>query len=193
MEEIIVATNNEGKLREIKEILKGYNLKSLKEIGCSIDVVEDGDTFEENAKKKAKEFSEFLNKPCLADDSGLCIDYLDGWPGVNTAREVGRSKDEFNIILEKLKDVPDEKRTAKAICCIAYYNKEEFIIGRGELVGKIAFERRGENGFGFDVIFELENGKTLAELTDEEKNRVSIRYLALMDLEKKINQLDNFM
>lgn len=190
MRNIIVATNNEGKLKEIREILKGYNIKSLKEIGCSIDVVEDCDSFEENAKKKAKEISEFLSKPCLADDSGLCIDYLDGWPGVNTAREVGRSKEDFNIILEKLKNVPEEKRTAKAICCIAYYNKGKVVVGKGELVGKIAFERRGENGFGFDVIFELENGKTLAELTDEEKNRISIRYLALMDLKKKI---DNFM
>jgi len=186
MEEIIVATNNEGKLKEIKQILKEYNLKSLKEIGCSIDVVEDGDTFEENAKKKAKEISEFLKLPCLADDSGLCIDYLDAWPGVNTARAVGRNKEDFNIILEKLKDVPEDKRTARAICCIAYCNKEKLVIGKGELVGKIALERRGNNGFGFDVIFELENGKTLAELTDEEKNSISIRYLALMDLKEKI-------
>lgn len=186
MEEIIVATNNKGKLKEIKEILKGYNLKSLKEVNCDIDVVEDSDSFEGNAKKKAKEISELLNKPCLADDSGLCIDYLDGWPGIHTARAIGREKDDFSIILEKLKGVPSEKRTARAICCIAYYNKGKIILGKGELIGKIAFERRGENGFGFDVIFELENGKTLAELTDEEKNKISIRYLAIMDLKRKL-------
>lgn len=189
MEEIIVATNNEGKLNEIKEILKEYNLKSLKDVGCKIDVVEDCDTFEGNSKKKAKEISEFLDKPCLADDSGLCIDCLDGWPGVYTGRTIGKNKENLNLILEKLMEVPKEKRIARVICYIAYYNKGEFIIGKGELIGKISFEKRGKNGFGFDEIFELDNGKTLAELPGEEKNIISARYLALMDLKDKINSL----
>ena len=189
MEEIIVATNNEGKLKEIKEILKEYNLKSLREVGCEIDVIEDCDTFEGNAKKKALEISEAINKPCLADDSGLCIDYLDGFPGVHTARAMGRDKESFNLILEKLKGVPKEKRTARVICYMVYYNKGKFVIGKGEVLGKIAFERKGNNGFGFDEIFELDNGKTLGELSTKEKNKISARYLALMDLKKKINNL----
>jgi len=186
MEEIIVATNNEGKLKEIKEILKGYNLKSLKEVGCNIEVVEDCDTFEGNSKKKAKEISEFLNKPCLADDSGLCIDYLQGWPGVYTSRIIGKNKENLGLILKKLEGVPTEKRVARFICYISYYDKGKFVIGKGEIVGKIALNGRGDNGFGFDEIFELENGKTLGELTTEEKNEISARKLALMDLEMKM-------
>jgi len=186
MEEIIVATNNEGKLKEIKEILSGYNLKSLKEINCNVDVIEDCDTFEGNSKKKAKEISELLNKPCLADDSGLCIDYLNGWPGVYTGRTIGKNKENLGLILEKLEGISAEKRIARAICYMVYYNKGEFVIGKGELVGKIAFDRRGDNGFGFDEIFELEDGRTLAELPSKEKNKISARYLALMDLKNKI-------
>lgn len=188
MEEIIIATNNEGKLKEIKEILKGYSIKSLKEIGCKIDVIEDCDSFEGNAKKKAKEISEFLNKPCLADDSGLCIDYLDGWPGIYTGRIIGKNKENLGLILEKLEGIPAEKRTARAVCYMAYYHNGEYIIRKGELVGKITFERRGENGFGFDELFELENGRTLAELSSEEKNKISARYLALIDLIEKIKK-----
>ena len=92
MKEILIATNNKGKLEEIKEILNDYNLLSLKDIGCKVDVDEDGKTFEENAIKKAKEISEITNMPCIADDSGLCIDVLNGWPGVHTARFLGRKK-----------------------------------------------------------------------------------------------------
>ena len=189
MREIIVATNNKGKLKEIKEILKDYNLKTLKEVNCEIEVVEDTGTFEGNSKKKAKETSEILNKPCIADDGGLCIDYLDGWPGVYTGRTIGKNKENLGLILEKLEGVAEEKRTARAICYMAYYNKGEFIIGKGELVGKIAFERRGCNGFGFDEVFELEDGRTLAELSSEEKNEISARYLALMDLKRKIEEI----
>lgn len=186
MKEIIVATNNNGKIKEIKEILKGYNIKSLKEVNCEIDVIEDADTFEGNAKKKARVISEFLNKPCLADDSGLCIDYLDGWPGVYTGRIIGKNKENLDLVLEEMEGVPEEKRTARAICYMVYYNQGEFVIGKGELVGKIAFERKGNNGFGFDEVFELEDGRTLAELTSEEKNKISARYLALMDLKNII-------
>jgi len=187
MEEIIVATNNKWKIKEIKEILKEYNLKTLEEVGIDIEVVEDADTFEGNAKKKAKEISDFLNKPCLADDSGLCIDYLNRWPGVYTGRIIGKNKENLNLILEKLEGISKEKRIARAICYMVYYNKGEFIIGKGELIGKIAFTRRGENGFGFDEVFELEDGRTLAELSKEEKNKISARYLAIMDLKEKMN------
>ena len=108
MKKIVVATNNEGKLKEIREILKNYQLVSLKDINCNIEVDEDKNTFEGNAKKKAKEISEKVNMPCIADDSGLCIDKYDGWPGVHTARFLGEnstSKQRNEYILEKMKNL----------------------------------------------------------------------------------------
>ena len=107
MEKIIVATNNEGKLKEIKEILDNYKLLSLKEVGMSIEVIEDGKTFKENALKKAKEVFKITNISCIADDSGLCIDIFDGWPGIKTARFLGENvaqKDRNKYILEKMKE-----------------------------------------------------------------------------------------
>ena len=91
MKKIIVATNNQGKLKEIKEILNNYELLSLKEVGCNIEIEEDADTFEGNSLKKAKEISKITNMPCIADDSGLCIDIFDGWPGIYTARFLGEN------------------------------------------------------------------------------------------------------
>ena len=189
MKEILVATNNKGKLEEIKQILKDYNLLSLKDIGCKVNVDEDGKTFEENAIKKAKEISKITNMPCIADDSGLCIDVLNGWPGVHTARFLGENatdEDRNNYILEKMKN--EKNRSAKDVCAIAYYYKEDTIVVRGEIEGKIPKEKRGENGFGFDSIFELENEKTLAELTNEEKNKVSSRKIALEKLKEKLEK-----
>lgn len=189
MKEILVATNNKGKLEEIKQILKDYNLLSLKDIGCKVNVDEDGKTFEENAIKKAKEISKITNMPCIADDSGLCIDVLNGWPGVHTARFLGENatdEDRNNYILEKMKN--EKNRSAKVVCAIAYYYKEDTIVVRGEIEGKIPKEKRGENGFGFDSIFELENEKTLAELTNEEKNKVSSRKIALEKLKEKLEK-----
>ena len=189
MKKIVVATNNEGKLKEIREILKDYQLVSLKEINCNIEVDEDQNTFEGNAKKKAKEISEKVNMPCIADDSGLCIDKYDGWPGVYTARFLGEnstSKQRNEYILEKMKKLEENERYARVECCVGYYDneckKEKYIVGKGEIKGKIARNPRGTNGFGFDEIFELEDGRTLAELSAEEKNRISHRKLALQDL-----------
>lgn len=189
MKEILVATNNKGKLEEIKQILKDYNLLSLKDIGCKVNVDEDGKTFEENAIKKAKKISKITNMPCIADDSGLCIDVLNGWPGVHTARFLGENatdEDRNNYILEKMKN--EKNRSAKVVCAIAYYYKEDTIVVRGEIEGKIPKEKRGENGFGFDSIFELKNKKTLAELTNEEKNKVSSRKIALENLKEKLEK-----
>ena len=176
-------------VEEIKQILKDYNLLSLKDIGCKVNVDEDGKTFEENAIKKAKEISKITNMPCIADDSGLCIDVLNGWPGVHTARFLGENatdEDRNNYILEKMKN--EKNRSAKVVCAIAYYYKEDTIVVRGEIEGKIPKEKRGENGFGFDSIFELENEKTLAELTNEEKNKVSSRKIALEKLKEKLEK-----
>ena len=186
MEEIILATNNNGKIKELQEILKEYKLLSLKEANINVEVEEDRDTFEGNALKKAEEICKIANKTCIADDSGLCVDALEGFPGVYTARFLGADatqEQRNNYILEKLEGTKKDKRTAKVITCIAIVKpngEEKTYIG--ELNGYIAENRRGNNGFGFDEIFELDNGKTLAELDKEEKNKISSRSVALEKL-----------
>lgn len=193
MQELVFASNNKGKIREIQQIFDEYKIKSLKDINCDIDVEEDADSFEGNSKKKAKEISKLMNVECIADDSGICVDALDGWPGIFTHRCVD-DYDEFDdlndILLYRLKDVPKEKRTAQVVCVMAYSDEKnnKLVFGKGVLNGRIAFEERGENGFGFDSIFELENGKTVAELTQEEKNQISARYLAAKDLKEKLGK-----
>ena len=186
---MILATNNEGKLREIKKILSDFEIVSLKEYGIEIDVVEDEDTFIGNALKKAKEIYEISKETTIADDSGLCIDILDNWPGVLTHRFLGEDAsdlDRNNAILEKMKELTGEKRNAKVVCNLVYYDGNQTIIGEGIIKGKISLERRGDNGFGFDEIFELDNGKTLAELSTDEKNEISARALAAEDLKRKM-------
>ncbi len=189
MKKVVVATNNPGKVKEIKEILTDYELVTLRDIGCEIEVEEDQETFEGNSKKKAKEVAALTNMPCIADDSGLCIDELDGWPGVHTARFLGEeatNEQKNNAILEKMKHLKEEQRKARVKCVITYCENGEFIVGKGEIEGKIAEEARGEMGFGFDPIFELENGKTYAEISQEEKNVISHRRRALENLRKQL-------
>ena len=190
MRKIIVATNNEGKIKEIKQILKDYELVTLKEIGLELSVEENGNTFKENALKKAKEVFKITNIPSIADDSGLCIDILNDWPGVKTSRFLGNAasqEDRNDYILEQMKDKDGEKRNAKVICSIAYVDGQNEFVVEGIIKGKISEETRGNNGFGFDCIFELDNGKTLAELTNEEKNKISSRKIALEKLKKSLN------
>ena len=192
MKRIVVATNNKGKLEEIKQILNEYELLSLKDIGCDIEVEEDADTFEGNSLKKAKEISEITNMPCIADDSGLCIDAFNGWPGVFSARFLGddaTQKERNDAILERMKDLKGNERKAKFVCIITYYDKGNVVVGRGETFGKIAYKARGEDGFGFDPLFEAENGKTYAELGKQEKNRISHRKKALENLKKQLTNL----
>ncbi len=189
MKKIVVATNNQGKLKEIKEILKEYELVTLKEIGCNIKVEEDQETFEGNAKKKAEEIAKVTNLPVLADDSGLVIEALDGFPGVHTARFLGEDATDTQrneAILEKMKGLKKEQRKAKVVCIVAYYEEGKFTIGKGEIEGTIAQKLRGERGFGFDPIFEIANGKTYAEITLEEKNAISHRKRALENLKKQL-------
>lgn len=189
MKKIVVATNNPGKLKEIKDIIKNYELVSLKDINCEIEVEEDQETFEGNSKKKAKEIAEITNMPCIADDTGLCIEVLNGWPGVHTARFLGEAatpEQRNEAILEKMKDLKGEERKAKVVSVMTYCEKGQFIVGKGEIEGKIAEEPRGGNGYGFDPIFELESGKTYAELSEEEKNKISHRKRALENLEKQL-------
>ena len=192
MKKIVIATNNVGKVKEIKEILNDYELLTLKDVGCDIEVEEDTDTFEGNSLKKAKEISETLNMPCIADDSGLCIDIFDGWPGVYTARFLGENatqEDRNNAILEKMKNLKESERIARVICVMTYFENGKVIVGKGEIKGRISKEPRGDNGFGFDTIFELDNGKTYAELTGEEKNSLSHRKLALENLKKQLTNM----
>ena len=189
MKKVVIATNNLGKIKEIKEILKDYEILTLKDMNCEIEVEEDQDTFEGNAMKKAKEIAEVLKMPAIADDSGLCIDILKGWPGVYTARFLGENatqEQRNNAILEKMKKEPE--RMARVRCCMAYYEDGNFILGKGEVEGKIAIQKRGKNGFGFDEIIELPNGKTFAELTLDEKNQISHRKLALQDLKENLQK-----
>lgn len=189
MKKIVIGTNNQGKLRELKEILKNYELLTLKDVNCEIEVDENQETFEGNAKKKAEEISRLTNMPCIADDSGLCIDALDGFPGIHTARFLGENatdEQKNEAILEKMKNLKGNQRKAKVECVVAYYENGKFIIGKGEVEGKIAEQPRGERGFGFDPIFELENGKTYAELSQEEKNSTSHRKRALENLQKQL-------
>ena len=186
---MIAATNNLDKLKEIREILKEYRIYSLKEKGIDIDVLEDGNTFLENAKKKAIEVYKYSNsnEGVIADDSGLCIKALNGFPGVETHRFLGedatdRERNEY--LINEVNKYDD--RSAQFICNLVYYDGTNVIVGEGVLDGFISNECRGENGFGFDEIFELSDGLTLAELSSEQKNNKSARSLALNDLKKKL-------
>lgn len=181
MKEIIIASNNKGKIKEAQEILKEYNIIAMKEAGINIDVEEDKDTFEENAIKKAETIAKIAQgKPCIADDSGIEIEYLNGFPGVHTKRWLdGTDRERNEAILEKLKGVSKENRKVRFVTAIAISNGKKSDVVVENIDGYISENIRGENGFGFDEIFELENGKTLAELTNAEKNEISARRKAL--------------
>lgn len=181
MKEIIIASNNKGKIKEAQEILKDYKIIAMKEAGINIDVEEDKDTFEGNAIKKAETISKIAQgKPCIADDSGIEIEYLKGFPGVHTKRWLdGTDRERNEAILEKLKGVSKENRKVKFVTAIAISNGKKSDVVVENIDGYISENIRGENGFGFDEIFELENGKTLAELTNAEKNEISARRKAL--------------
>lgn len=188
---MIVATNNKGKLDEIKKIFKDYDLYSLKDKNIKCDIEEDGNTFLENAKKKAKYIYNITKEEVIADDSGLFIDCLDGFPGVNTHRFLGDNASDLDRNEYLIKEVNKyNDRSCRFVCVIVYYDGIDFIVGEGVINGNIARENRGNNGFGFDSIFELESGLTLAQLSSSEKNKISARYLALMDLKGKIDKYD---
>ena len=186
--EIIIASGNKGKIEETEEILRGYKIIPIKELGIDIDVEEDKETFEENAIKKAQEISKYLNgMMCIADDSGIEIEYLDGFPGVFTKRWHAGTDRERNLeIIKKLKGVEKSKRKITFTTAIALAECENVYTGIASIYGYVAENVRGDNGFGFDEIFELENGKTLAELTSEEKNEISARKKALEIIKSKL-------
>lgn len=191
MKEAIIATHNPGKVKEFKEILepRGYDVKSLAEIGFTEEIEETGHTFEENAIMKAEAVAKAVNKMVIADDSGLSIDNLGGRPGVYSARYAGEQKDDqANIekVLSELKGIEKEQRTARFRCTLAVsIPGEETKTVEGHVEGYIAEEPRGEYGFGYDPIFIVKDkDKTMAELTSDEKNKISHRADALKKLSK---------
>ena len=194
---IIFATGNQNKMKEIKEILSdcGLEILSMKEAGITADVVEDGATFEENASIKAAQIAALApNDIVLADDSGLEIDYLNKEPGIYSARYLGETTPyavKNQNLIDRLEGVPDNKRTARFVCAIAAALPDgEVIVTRGVIEGRIDYEEKGQNGFGYDPIFYVpEFGATTAQLSVEKKNRVSHRARALeamrAELEKR--------
>ena len=189
---LIIASNNERKIREIKKILEplGFDVLSQKEANINIEVEEIGNTYEENAILKAEAIYNITKTAVLSDDSGLSIDYFDGAPGLYSARfkpELS-SKDTNEYILNEMRNVKDEERIAYFVCCICFINDNgEKIIVEEKCNGKIAYEAKGDNGFGYDPIFYLEEyGKTMAEISEEEKNKISHRGKALQMLREKL-------
>lgn len=187
---MIFASNNTGKIKEIKEILTNYEIKSPKELNIKLDVEEDGNTFLENAVKKAKVLYDIAHQPVIADDSGLIIEDLGDWPGINTNRFLGENKSdrEKNLAIISRVNKECKNRNAKVICALVYYDGKQLIFSEGVIDGTISTEPRGKNGFGFDEIFEY-NNKTLAELSPVEKNKISARKRAAEELKKKIEKV----
>lgn len=200
MTKIIFATKNKGKIKEINAIMSDMNVEviSMEEAGINVDVVEDGTTFQKNAIKKACEIMEISGFITMADDSGLEIDYLDKAPGVYSARYMGEDTP-YDIknskILDIMKDVPEEKRTARFVSVIATaIPGGKIVTTKGTIEGIIGYEIKGENGFGYDPIFFVpEYGMTTAEMAPEQKNSISHRGKALRlmkdELKKELGEL----
>ena len=187
---IIAATKNKNKLREFGDILNGFEIISQEDAGVDIDVEETGTTFEENSMLKAKAIFDATGITAIADDSGLCVDVLGGEPGVYSARYGGEGYDDsgrVQLLLKNMQNVPDDKRTARFVCAITLVGADGVITARGECEGKIDYEPKGENGFGYDPVFFVEKyGKTMAEVSPEEKNAISHRGKALKIFAQKL-------
>ena len=191
-----MATSNNDKVREIRQMLEGSDIEiaSLKEAGLDIDIEETGTSFEENAVIKAEAVRNATGRIAIADDSGLVIDYLDGAPGIYSSRFMGEHTpypEKNAAILEKLKGVPDDQRSARFVCAmaIAYPDRDTYVC-RGVMEGRIAYEIAGEGGFGYDPVFYLpERGCTSAELSPAEKNAISHRGKALAQAAMVLKEL----
>lgn len=185
MSKIILATTNKGKLAEFREMLSplGYDVQSLADAGIEADITEDGETFEENAHIKARAIYDMCGVPVIADDSGLEVDFLDGAPGIFSARYAGENatdKDRCNKILEEMQIAERPLRTARFICALYYIKDDETeYCVKGTLEGFIGTEPMGENGFGYDPIFMVDDETSIAMLSAEEKNKISHRADAL--------------
>ncbi|MCM1546687.1 MAG: RdgB/HAM1 family non-canonical purine NTP pyrophosphatase [Clostridiales bacterium] len=186
-EKIVVASGNAHKIEEIKAIFKGVELVTMAEAGFTGDIEENGETFKENAYIKAKAVFDRLHLPVLADDSGLCVDALNGAPGVYSARfSGGTSADNRALLLKRLEDNPH--RTARFVCNVCYIDEDgKPTFGEGATCGRILFEEIGGKGFGYDPLFFSDDlKKSFGEASEDEKNSVSHRYRALCDLREKL-------
>ena len=193
MKSIILASNNKDKVKEVKEILKGYDIISMKEAGIDVDIEENGTTFEENALIKARAIMKLTGQITMADDSGLEIDYLNKAPGVYSARFMGHdtSYDIKNkALIQKLEGVKGSDRSGRFVCAIAVcFPDGREIVKRGTMEGLIAEEIKGDNGFGYDPIVYLpEYGRTSGELAPEEKNKISHRGKALALIKEELDK-----
>lgn len=193
MLKVIIASKNQGKIREIREILglEGMEILDLIDLSYSEKIEETGETFLENALIKAERVFNRYRIPVIADDSGLQVKCLNGKPGINSARFSGsKATDESNnlLLLEKMSDLPNEERDAQFICvAVFYYDFGRYCVAEGIVRGSIAHSPAGDTGFGYDPLFIIpELGKTMGELSDDEKNRVSHRALAFRKLKKYI-------
>jgi XTP/dITP diphosphohydrolase len=196
MSKLLLATFNPGKIREYRFLLDGlgYQITTLSEEGITKIVIESGSSYQQNARLKAMSYVKLSQLTTLADDSGLEVDALNSEPGVKSARFAGETAtdaEKVNFLLAKLKGVPWEKRTARFKCVIVIASQGgQFEVCYGECIGMIAFEAKGENGFGYDPIFLLPNiGKTMAELPFEMKNQISHRALASQKARQVLQQL----
>ena len=195
MRRIVFATGNAGKMKEIKEILSDMDAEvvSMKDVGIAVDIEENGKTFEENAVIKAKAVAALTEDAVLADDSGLEVDYLNGEPGVYSARYMGEDTSYIiknQAILDRLAGVPKEQRTARFVCAIAAALPDgNVLVTRETIEGYIGEKPAGSNGFGYDPIFYVDEfGCSTAELTEEQKNRISHRGKALRAMKEKLRQ-----
>ena len=192
---LVAATGNKGKLIEIREILSPYfeKILSAKDVDLNIDVVEDADTFLGNAMKKAKAYCEATGMAAVADDSGLCVDALNGEPGVYSARYMGEGHTDAErtaFVLEKIRDVPEDKRSARFMCAaVVAFPDGTTCSAVGTCEGRIAFEPIGENGFGYDPVFvPVGETRTFAQMRDEGKNAISHRGRAMRALCERIEK-----
>jgi len=191
LKQIVLATRNQGKIKEVRDILRDLDIEilTLDDFASAPDVVEDGETFFENALKKARAVSELTGKDVIADDSGLEVDILGGKPGVFSSRYSGPdATDESNIckLLEELREVPEEKRGACFRCIIVLYRPQgDYRVFEDKLRGRISLRPEGQNGFGYDPIFYVpEIGMTVAQMSSDMKNRISHRGKAVLALKK---------
>lgn len=198
MKKIVVATQNQGKVKEIKAVLGDLPVEvyTMGEVGLDMDIEENGTTFEANAIIKAEALREYTDAIVIADDSGLEIDYLNKEPGVYSARYLGKDTpytEKNQIILDRLKDVKREERTARFVCAIAMAMKgKETQTAVETIEGYIGFEAQGTNGFGYDPIFFVPGlERSTATLTMEEKNEISHRAKALRAMKEKIKDMLN--
>jgi len=193
---MIFATGNEDKMKEIRSILEdiGQEVLSMKEAGIQIAIEENGSTYEENALIKARAVAAYTKEIVLADDSGLEIDYLNNEPGIYSSRYLGEDVS-YHVknadLIRRMEGVPEEKRTARFVCAIAaVFPDGREVVVRAEVEGRIGYEEKGGNGFGYDPIFYVpERKKTTAELDEAEKNQISHRGKALRLMKEELRKL----